>query len=99
MDHHDGHRERLRERYLRMGLDAFGEHEVLELLLTYAIPRRDTKPIAYALLDHLLSKETHLRETLRTCRSDIGNLEVLFGFERTITLENGPIAQLVRAHA
>ena len=45
-------------------------------------------------LDHLLSKETHLRETLRTCRSDIGNLEVLFGFERTITLENGPIAQL-----
>ena len=46
MDHHDGHRERLRERYLRMGLDAFGEHEVLELLLTYAIPRRDTKPIA-----------------------------------------------------
>ena len=29
MDHHDGHRERLRERYLRMGLDAFGEHEVL----------------------------------------------------------------------
>ena len=50
-------------------------------------------------LDHLLSKETHLRETLRTCRSDIGDLEVLFGFERTITLENGPIAQLVRAHA
>ncbi len=43
-------------------------------------------------LDHLLSKETRLRETLRTCRSDIGNLEVLFGFERTITLENGPIA-------
>lgn len=51
MDHHAGHRERLRERYLKNGLDAFAEHEVLELLLTYAIPRIDTKPIAYALLE------------------------------------------------
>lgn len=51
MDHHVGHRERLRERYLKNGLDAFAEHEMLELLLTYAIPRIDTKPIAYALLE------------------------------------------------
>lgn len=63
MDHHDGHRERLRERYLRMGLDAFGEHEVLELLLTYAIPRRDTKPIAYALLDRFGSLHRVLQAT------------------------------------
>ena len=63
MDHHDGHRERLRERYLSMGLDAFGEHEVLELLLTYAIPRRDTKPIAYALLDRFGSLHRVLQAT------------------------------------
>ena len=49
MEDHNGHRERLRERYLRAGLDAFSMHETLELLLTYAIPRRDVKPIAYAL--------------------------------------------------
>ncbi len=47
----NGHRERLRRRYLQAGLDAFAPHEVLELLLTYAIPRRDVKPLAHALLD------------------------------------------------
>ena len=47
---HAGHRERLRQRYCQNGLEAFAAHEVLELLLTYAIPRRDTKPIAYALM-------------------------------------------------
>lgn len=47
---HEGHRKRLRERFAAAGLDAFAPHEILELLLTYAIPRRDTKPVAYALI-------------------------------------------------
>lgn len=47
---HEGHRERLRYRFLQAGLDAFAPHEALELLLTYAIPRRDVKPIAYDLI-------------------------------------------------
>ena len=46
----EGHRKRLRERFLNGGLDAFHDHEVMELLLTYAIPRRDVKPIAKAIL-------------------------------------------------
>ena len=33
------------------GLDAFADHEILELLLYYAIPRRDTNPIAHALME------------------------------------------------
>ena len=41
-----GHRERLRKKFLTAGLEPFLDHEVLELLLTYAIPRKDTKPIA-----------------------------------------------------
>jgi len=45
-----GHRERLRQKLKERGLKAFLPHEVLELLLTYAIPRKDTKPIAWALL-------------------------------------------------
>ena len=49
---HDGHRKRRREQFVRHGLDAFADHEVLELLLFYAIGRRDTNPIAHALLDH-----------------------------------------------
>ena len=48
---HDGHREKMRGRFLETGLDAFAEHEALELLLFYAIPRKDTNPIAHALMD------------------------------------------------
>ena len=52
MSIHDGHRQRLRERFLREGLDNFTDIQVLELLLFYCIPRQDTNPIAHALLDH-----------------------------------------------
>ena len=47
---HKGHRDRLRERYLREGLDNFEDHQVLELLLFQAIPRLDTNPIAHRLM-------------------------------------------------
>ena len=49
-DHRHGHRERLRQRLLKVGRTAFADYELLELLLTYAIPRKDTKPIAKRLL-------------------------------------------------
>lgn len=49
---HDGHRERLRNRYRKEGVDGFSPHEVLELLLTYAIPRVNTNPIAHQLMNH-----------------------------------------------
>jgi len=45
-----GHRERLRLRFSQSGFDGFHDYEVLELLLTYAIPRVDVKPIAKDLL-------------------------------------------------
>lgn len=48
---HDGHREKVRERFLRGGLDAFADHEALEFLLFYAIPRRDTNETAHRLLE------------------------------------------------
>lgn len=50
MSEHAGHRERLRARFQREGLSGFAPHEVLELLLTFAIPRVDTNPIAHALI-------------------------------------------------
>ncbi len=46
----EGHRERLRERFLQNGDTALADHELLELILFYAIPRRDTKSIAKELL-------------------------------------------------
>ena len=48
---HDGHRERLRQRFLRHGLDSFDDHNVLELLLFYCLPRRDTNELAHHLLE------------------------------------------------
>jgi DNA repair protein RadC len=46
----DGHRERLRARFLKVGADAMPDYELLELTLFAALPRRDTKPLAKALL-------------------------------------------------
>lgn len=48
---HAGHRERLKQRFLREGLEQFEPHNVLEILLFYAIPRKDTNEIAHRLLD------------------------------------------------
>lgn len=48
--HYLGHRQRLRERFLKNGPDALGDYELLELLLCLAVPRRDMKPLAKDLL-------------------------------------------------
>ena len=49
---HKGHRERLKQRFLEEGLDNFTDIQVLELLLFFAIPVKDTNPLAHALLAH-----------------------------------------------
>ncbi|MCK5256396.1 MAG: DNA repair protein RadC [Deltaproteobacteria bacterium] len=49
---HDGHRRRLRQRFKKTGLEGFHDYEFVELLLTYAIPQRDVKPIAKELIQH-----------------------------------------------
>jgi len=48
---HKNHRERLRQRYLKSGIDSLAEHEVLELVLFYALPRVDTNDTAHRLLE------------------------------------------------
>jgi DNA repair protein RadC len=48
--HYAGHRERLRTRFLEAGEDALADYEILELVLFRAIPRRDVKPLAKALI-------------------------------------------------
>lgn len=47
---HDGHRGRLKERYIKEGGEHFAAHNLLELLLFYAIPRKDTNETAHLLL-------------------------------------------------
>lgn len=48
---HAGHRERLRNRFLKDGLDSFEDHNILELLLFYSISRKDTNEEAHALIN------------------------------------------------
>ena len=52
MSIHEGHRERLKNRFREDGLDNFDPVNVLELLLFYCIPRRDTNEIAHELINH-----------------------------------------------
>ena len=52
---HEGHRQRLKKRFLQEGLDSFEDHEVFELLLYYAIPQGDTNPLAHRLLNEFHS--------------------------------------------
>ena len=48
---HESHRERVREKFKSGGFEGWCDHEILELLLFYAIPRADTNPIAHRLID------------------------------------------------
>ncbi len=49
---HSGHRQRLKERFLKEGLAGFNEINALELLLFYCVPRKDTNDLAHRLLNH-----------------------------------------------
>ena len=67
-----GHRERIREKFLNNGIDGFAEYEILELLLTYCIPRKDTKPIAKELLNKFKSLDN-------VFKADLDKLSVIDG--------------------
>lgn len=49
---HKHHRQRLKQRFLNEGLSTFDKHQILELLLFYAIPQQDTNELAHRLIDH-----------------------------------------------
>ena len=52
MGMHDGHRDRMWERYFQEGLDNFSDVQVLEMLLFFSLARGDTNPLAHRLLEH-----------------------------------------------
>ncbi len=77
---HKGHRERLKTRMLREGLQGFAPHEVLELLLYFAIPQRDVNPLAHELLAMFGSLAGVLEASegeLRRCSGVGGNAATL----------------------
>ncbi|MYD05318.1 MAG: DNA repair protein RadC [Acidimicrobiia bacterium] len=69
--HYHGHRQRLRQRFLRSGFKGLADHEVIEIILTLAIPRSDVKVPAKALLERFGS----LRGVLDAPLSDLQAVE------------------------
>jgi DNA repair protein RadC len=63
----NGHRQRLRARFEKNGLDGFADYEIVELVLTLAVPRSDVKPLAKA----LLSRFGNLRGVLDASAADL----------------------------
>jgi len=68
---HKGHRQRLKARFLKEGLDSFEDHQVLELLLFHAIPRADTNPLAHKLIKRFGS----LSDVLEADVNDLADVE------------------------
>ena len=48
---HAGHRQRMRKRFIEHGFEGYEPHEILEMVLYYAVPRKDTNLLAHQLLD------------------------------------------------
>lgn len=88
---HKGHRERLRERFVREGLDNFEDHQVLELLLFQAVPRIDTNPIAHKLIQKFGSLSAVLE-------SDPMDLAVVEGVGPKAAMFLSMIPQLTRRY-
>lgn len=51
MADHSGHRQRVKDEFLKRGLEGWAEHRILELLLFYAVPKRDVNELAHDLID------------------------------------------------
>ena len=75
-----GHRQRIKEKYEKSGIDGWLDYEVLELALSYAIPRKDTKPIAKELISRFKTINGVLDSDIKELRTinGISNHTALF---------------------
>jgi DNA repair protein RadC len=78
--HYLGHRERLRERFLKAGQGALADYELIELILFRVLPRRDVKPLAKALLQRFGS-------FAETIAAPIGRLTEVKGVGEAVALD------------
>ncbi|MDQ6961796.1 MAG: DNA repair protein RadC [Mariprofundaceae bacterium] len=79
-NNHQGHRKRLRQRFTSDGFQGFHDYEIIELLLSYAIPRKDVKPIAKQMLEHFGSLPAIFESTAQELQliSGVGTESAMF---------------------
>ncbi|ETR66996.1 MAG: DNA repair protein RadC, partial [Candidatus Magnetoglobus multicellularis str. Araruama] len=77
-DYQIGHRKRLRERFLKAGLDGFHDYEIVELLLTIGTPRKDVRPMAREAIDKFKTLSGVLNASVEelTQIKGIGNVSI-----------------------
>lgn len=75
MNPHENHRKRMRQRYLKQGFEGFADHEVLEFLLYYCYPRRDTNEIAHRMIKEFGSLHNLLEADVPTIMKKLGCTE------------------------
>lgn len=63
---HDGHRLRVKQRFLHEGLQHFAPHEIIEMLLFFGVPVRDVNGLAHVLLERFGSLSACWRRPLRS---------------------------------
>lgn len=85
---HKGHRQRLKNRYSKEGISSFQEHELLELLLFFAIPYKDTNQLAHELINNFGSMPNVLNappESLKAFKNMTGNAALLLNLVNDIS--------------
>jgi len=106
---HAGHRGRMKKRYMENGLEGFAEHEILELLLMYAIPQKNVNPLAHDLLDIFGSLSKVLRADRKllaqvkgmgeTSATMLGLVEDIMQYVEKQRIEEEPAAQSTISNA
>lgn len=92
---HDGHRKRMKEQFMKNGAEVFNDHQILELLLFYSLPRIDTNPIAHELINKFgslpaaldasyeeLMKVNHITENTAVLLKLIPSISKLYGTQK-----------------
>ena len=105
---HQGHRKRLKEKF-NSGKESFKEHELLELLLSYALPRKDTNALAHSLinkfgcLQNVLNCEPELLKTIDGVGDNIACFLSLIGYITAISsktkMHSKPLSNIEEAKA
>lgn len=89
---HAGHRQRMKQRFVEYRFKGMQQHEILELLLYYAIPRKDTNPLAHRMLERYGS-------FAKVCDTPVDMLQRDFGLSESAAVLLNMIPELARTYA